>query len=109
MSIDELDFKKGNGLIPVIVKDYKTKEVLMLAYANKDALELTLKTGIAHYWSRSRNKIWRKGETSGNLQNVVEIKYDCDKDALLYIVKQIGNACHTGNFTCFYRTLRKFK
>ena len=107
MNIDELDFEKENGLIPVIVQDYKSKEVLMLAYANKEALELTLKTGFAHYWSRSRKKIWKKGETSGNLQKVIEVKYDCDNDSLLYIVEQIGNACHTGNFSCFYRTLKK--
>ncbi len=100
----ELKFDE-RGLIPVIAQDVKTKEVLMLAYANKEAVELTLKTGFAHYWSRSRKKLWKKGETSGNVQKVVEVRYDCDCDALLYLVEQKGNACHTGNYSCFYRRL----
>ncbi len=93
------------GLVPVIVQDLETKEVLMLAYANEDALKLTLKTGKAHYWSRSRGKIWMKGETSGNFQDVVEVRVDCDGDALLYIVRQKGVACHTGSYSCFFRKL----
>jgi phosphoribosyl-AMP cyclohydrolase len=93
------------GLVPVIVQDAETKEVLMLAYANQDALKLTLQTGKAHYWSRSRGKIWMKGETSGNFQNVIEVRIDCDGDTLLYIVRQKGVACHTGSYSCFFRKL----
>ncbi len=94
------------GLVPVIVQDVNTKEVLMLAYANKEALKKTFETGYAHYWSRSRRKLWMKGETSGNVQKVVEVRIDCDNDAILYIVEQKGVACHTGNYSCFYRTLK---
>ncbi|MBC7332429.1 MAG: bifunctional phosphoribosyl-AMP cyclohydrolase/phosphoribosyl-ATP diphosphatase HisIE [Synergistetes bacterium] len=93
------------GLIPVITQDYKTKKVLMLAYMNREALEKTLETGYVHYWSRSRKKIWKKGETSGNTQKVISIKYDCDEDTLLIEVEQKGVACHTGNYTCFYRSI----
>ena len=93
------------GLVPVVVQDAKTKEVLMLAYANEEALKKTIETGFAHYWSRSREKLWKKGESSGNLQKVVEIKIDCDCDSILYIVEQKGHACHTGNYSCFYRRL----
>jgi phosphoribosyl-AMP cyclohydrolase len=100
----ELKFDE-RGLIPVITQDARTKEVLMLAYANEEAIRLTLETGFAHYWSRSRKKLWKKGETSGNVQRVVEVRYDCDCDSLLYLVEQEGNACHTGNFSCFYRRL----
>jgi len=95
------------GLIPVVVQDAKTKEVLMLAYANREALELTLKTGYAHYYSRSRGKLWKKGEESGNFQRVVEIRVDCDEDTLLYLVEQKGVACHTGNYSCFFRKLEE--
>ncbi len=95
------------GLIPVVVQDAKTKEVLMLAYANREALELTLKTGYAHYYSRSRRKLWKKGEESGNFQRVVEVRVDCDEDALLYVVEQEGVACHTGNYSCFFRRLEE--
>ncbi len=93
------------GLVPAVVQDVVSGKVLMLAYMNKQALEKTLETGFAHYWSRSRKKLWKKGETSGNVQEVVTIYYDCDEDALLLKVKQTGVACHTGNFSCFYRTL----
>lgn len=88
-------------LIPVVVQDVKNNNVLMVAYMNEEALELTRKTGYMHYWSRSRNKIWKKGETSGNLQKAVELLSDCDGDAILARVEQTGVACHTGNYSCF--------
>ncbi|RKY29421.1 MAG: phosphoribosyl-AMP cyclohydrolase [Candidatus Omnitrophota bacterium] len=102
--IPKLKFDK-RGLIPAIVQDYKTKEVLMLAYMNKESLKITLKEGRTCFYSRSRRVLWRKGESSGNIQKVKEIYYDCDKDALLVKVKQVGVACHTGNRSCFYRRL----
>ncbi|WP_290901112.1 phosphoribosyl-AMP cyclohydrolase [Ferroglobus sp.] len=95
------------GLIPVVVQDAKTKEVLMLAYANEEALKRTIKTGYAHYFSRSRKKLWMKGEESGNVQKVVEVRVDCDGDAILYLVEQKGVACHTGNYSCFFRKLEE--
>jgi phosphoribosyl-AMP cyclohydrolase / phosphoribosyl-ATP pyrophosphohydrolase len=101
----KLDFAKGNGLIPVITQDAKTKAVLMQAFANKEAVELTLKTKKATYWSRSRNEIWVKGETSGNTQKIVSVSTDCDYDSLLYLVEQTGSACHTGEYSCFYNKL----
>ncbi len=100
----ELSFDK-QGLIPVIAQDLKTKDILMLAYASREAIELTQETGFAHYYSRSRKKIWKKGEESGNLQQVHEIRVDCDGDSLIYIVSQECAACHTGHWTCFYRTI----
>jgi phosphoribosyl-ATP pyrophosphohydrolase/phosphoribosyl-AMP cyclohydrolase len=103
--LSKLDFKKGNGLIPVIVQDAKTKTVLMQAYANKEAVEMTLKTKKATYWSRSRSEIWVKGETSGNTQKIISVSTDCDFDSLLYLVEQTGPACHTGEYSCFYNTL----
>ncbi len=103
MDLSRLNFK--DGLIPVIAQDVHTKEVLMLAYANELAIRKTLETGYAHYWSRSRNELWMKGGTSGNTQRIVEIRVDCDCDALLYLVEQRGNACHTGNRSCFFRRL----
>ena len=93
------------GLIPVVTKDIKTGEVLMLAYMNKEALEKTLETGKVHYWSRRRKMLWQKGETSGHYQLVRSIKLDCDGDALLITVEQKGSACHTGHYSCFYRKL----
>jgi phosphoribosyl-ATP pyrophosphohydrolase/phosphoribosyl-AMP cyclohydrolase len=93
------------GLIPAIVQDVATGQVLMLAYMNREALEQTLATGLAHYWSRSRAKLWRKGETSGHLQHVRNIRYDCDADTLLVIVEQEGVACHTGERSCFFHRL----
>jgi phosphoribosyl-AMP cyclohydrolase len=93
------------GLVPVVVVDSGTREVLMVAYADREALDLTRRTGFAHYYSRSRKKIWKKGEESGHLQRVVRILVDCDEDALLYEVEQEGVACHTGHRSCFYRTL----
>jgi len=89
------------NLKPVIVQDAGTKEVLMLAYANEEALKKSKETGCAWYWSRSRQKLWMKGETSGNTQKIVEILDDCDTDALLYVVEQKGVACHTGKYSCF--------
>ena len=95
-----LDFNKNNGLIPTIAQDDK-KQVLMLAFSNKESLLRTFKTGKATYYSRSRKKLWKKGETSGNYQEILRVKYDCDKDALLFIVKQENVACHTGKYSCF--------
>ncbi len=92
-----------NGLIPVIAVDFYNNQVLMLAYANKEAVELSLKTGYAHYFSRSRNKLWKKGETSGHFQKIKQILFDCDEDTLLYKVEQVGAACHTNHRSCFYR------
>lgn len=102
----KLDFKKGRGLIPVVVQDVESKEVLMLAYANEEALKKTLSTGYAHYWSRSRKRLWIKGETSGNTQKIKEVMTDCDYDTLLYVVEQKGPACHTGEYTCFHNKLK---
>lgn len=100
------DFDKGDGLIPVVVQDAETKEVLMLAYMNRESWQATLRTGKATYWSRSRQKLWLKGETSGNVQLIRAIFMDCDNDTLLLQVKQIGEAaCHTGYRSCFYRKL----
>jgi phosphoribosyl-AMP cyclohydrolase len=103
--LEKLDFKKGNGLIPVVVQDAQTKATLMLAYANREAVEKTLNTGFATYWSRSRGKLWVKGETSGHTQKVISVTADCDYDALLYVVEQKGNVCHTGAVTCFHNKL----
>ncbi len=100
------DFSKQNGLIPVIVQSFETGKVLMLAYMNETAWEKTVQTGKAHYWSRSRQKLWMKGEESGNIQHVREIAIDCDSDTVLLKVDQVGGAaCHTGFESCFYRFL----
>ena len=96
-----LDFEKQNNLIPTIVQDAKSKQVLMLAYSNKDAVMKTLKDGLATYFSRSRNELWTKGLTSGNTQELVSARYDCDRDTLLYKVNQKGVACHLGRYSCF--------
>ena len=93
------------GFVPVIVQDRSTLEVLMLAYADKASLELTQQTGYAHFFSRSRQKIWKKGEVSGHVQRVIDIRVDCDADTLLYLVEQTGVSCHTGHKTCFYRDI----
>ena len=96
-----------NGLIPCVVQDYKTNEVLMLAYMNKESFELTCKTGKMTYYSRSREELWCKGDTSGHYQYVTELRLDCDKDTLLAKVRQVGSACHTGKYSCFFTELAK--
>jgi len=95
----------ADGLIACVAKDASDGQILMLAYMNAEALRLTLETGVAHYWSRSRQTLWRKGDTSGQVQRVTEIRTDCDQDALLLTVEPGGNggACHTGRRSCFYR------
>ncbi len=101
-----LDFTKQKGLVPAIVQDAETGEVLMLAYMNPESFEETLRTGKACYFSRSRNTLWRKGEESGNVQQVVEVRIDCDEDTILLKVNQVGRAaCHTGYRSCFFRKI----
>jgi phosphoribosyl-AMP cyclohydrolase/phosphoribosyl-ATP pyrophosphohydrolase/phosphoribosyl-AMP cyclohydrolase len=114
-----VDFKRGkmkdnllseikydaNGLVPAIVQDVFTKDVLMMAWMNAESLQLTLEKGEAVFWSRSRQEIWHKGATSGNVQKVVEVRVDCDADTLLVLVEPAGPACHTGERTCFYRNM----
>lgn len=95
----------ADGLMPAVAQDAATGEVLMLAWMNAQALRLTLETGEATYWSRSRRSLWRKGETSGHRQRVVEVRIDCDQDAILLKVEQTGPACHTGERSCFYRVV----
>jgi phosphoribosyl-AMP cyclohydrolase len=104
VSLPEIKFD-ANGLVPAIVQDAETNEVLMLAYMDQESLRLTRETGETYFWSRSRKELWHKGETSGNVQRVVEVRVDCDTDALLIRVHPAGPACHTGNQTCFYRGL----
>ncbi|ACQ52605.1 phosphoribosyl-AMP cyclohydrolase [Clostridium botulinum] len=103
--LKEIDFKKGEGLIPTIIQDFYSGEVLMLAYMNKESLEKTIETNTTWFWSRSREELWNKGATSGNLQYVKSIHIDCDGDTLLIKVEQVGPACHTGHRSCFYTTL----
>jgi phosphoribosyl-AMP cyclohydrolase len=106
----ELNFEKGGGLLPAIVQDFETNEVLMLAYVNRESFDKTMETGKATYWSRSRNTLWVKGETSGNLQLVREIRIDCDSDTVLFKVEQKGEAaCHTGYRSCFFRAVKDGK
>jgi phosphoribosyl-AMP cyclohydrolase len=108
--VTEIDFKKGDGLIPVIIQDASTHEVLMLGYMNQEAWEKTIKTGRASFWSRSRKKIWVKGETSKHFQEVKEVYLDCDGDTLLLKVDQIGGAaCHTGFRSCFHQRYEEKK
>ena len=103
-NLKSLKFDK-QGLVPAIIQDYKNGEVLMLAYMNRESVRRTLKSGKTCFWSRSRKKYWIKGETSGHYQFVKGIAYDCDADALLVKVRQVGVACHTGNRSCFYRKI----
>ena len=104
--VKEIDFKKGDGLIPAITQDYETKEVLMLGYMNEESLIKTLEGDTVWYYSRSRQELWNKGATSGHLQKVIDIFADCDDDTLLITVEQTGAACHTGNHTCFFKKLK---
>ncbi|MCM8783291.1 MAG: phosphoribosyl-AMP cyclohydrolase [Candidatus Omnitrophica bacterium] len=104
--LKELKFDE-KGLIPAVIQDFKTGEVLMVAYMNRSSLSKTIEAGKTHFWSRSRNKLWLKGETSGNFQIVKKIFYDCDGDCLLFKIKQVGGvACHTGNRSCFFREFK---
>lgn len=105
-NIEKLDWQKMNDLIPVITQDSSTNEVLMLGYTNKEALELTIKSGFAHYFSRSKQRVWKKGESSNHTQKIVDILLDCDNDTLLFKVIQEGVACHTGRKTCFFTSLK---
>ena len=98
-----------NGLIPAVIQDYKNNEVLMVAYMNDVAVKKTIETKRAHFYSRSRKKLWLKGESSGHVQKVKEIRFDCDGDCLLVKVEQVGGACHTGYRSCFYRKLKDKK
>ena len=104
--IEHIDFNKGDGIVPVIVQDSNSKDVLTLAYTNKESLKLTKETGKSWFWSRSRNKLWMKGEESGNTQIVKKILVDCDSDAIIYLVEPSGPACHTGNQTCFHNDMK---
>jgi GTP cyclohydrolase II len=101
----KIDFEKSDGLVPVITQEFGTNEILMLGYMNQEALDLTVETKIVHYFSRSKNRIWKKGEESGHIQKLIDLKVDCDEDTLLAIVEQVGNsACHTGAKSCFFRS-----
>jgi len=104
MQTSEIKFD-ANGLVPAIVQDAETKQVLMMAYMNADSLKRTMEKNETVFWSRSRNELWYKGATSGNTQKVIEIKVDCDADTLLILVEPAGPACHTGEQSCFYRKI----
>ncbi len=104
-TLNQLKFNK-DGLIPAIIQDYKTKEVLMMAYMNLESVQKTIEVGKTCFWSRSRQQYWVKGETSGHFQFVKDIAYDCDCDTLLIMVEQIGAACHTFKRSCFYRSIK---
>lgn len=107
--LERIDWEKMNNLIPVITQDNKSNEVLMLAYTNKDALKLSLETGFAHYFSRSKQRIWKKGESSNHTQEIVDVFLDCDNDTLLFKVNQKGVACHTGRESCFFQNIKTDK
>lgn len=102
--LDQIKFA-NNGLIPAVAQDCRTGEILMLAWMNKEALKKTIETGWAHYFSRSRNKLWKKGETSGQIQKIIEILIDCDHDSLVLKVEQNGVSCHTGRRSCFFSSI----
>lgn len=104
--IEKIDWEKMDGLIPVVTQEASTNEVLMLAYMDKEALSLTLETNIAHYFSRSKQRIWKKGESSGHTQEIVDIMIDCDDDTILLKVNQTGVACHTGRKSCFFTSMK---
>jgi len=107
-TVPRLDFEKLGGLITVVTQDAETKEVLMTAFMDAEAWKESLRSGYAHYYSRSRRRLWKKGEESGHLQEIREIRVDCDQDAVLLLVRQVGSAaCHTGNRSCFYRRLEE--
>ena len=104
----ELDFSKGNGLLPAIAQDHATGKVLMMAYINRESWEKSLETGDVHYWSRSRQELWHKGGTSGHVQRIREIYADCDDDTVLFLVEQVGGAaCHTGHESCFHKRISR--
>jgi phosphoribosyl-AMP cyclohydrolase len=105
MSADAPELTFEDGLVPVVAQDAETDEVLMFAYATREAIEATRESGRAHYYSRSRDELWEKGATSGHVQQVREIRVDCDADSVLYRIDQEGGACHTGHRSCFYRTI----
>jgi phosphoribosyl-ATP pyrophosphohydrolase/phosphoribosyl-AMP cyclohydrolase len=107
--INKIDWEKMDGLIPVVTQDSTTNEVLMLAYMDKEALALTMQTNIAHYFSRSKQRIWKKGESSGHIQEVEDVLLDCDDDTILLKVKQTGVACHTGRKSCFFTSIKDEK
>lgn len=100
-AVDDLNFG-DDGLLPAVAQDYETGEIRMLAYMNEEAFRETVRSGFAHYWSRSRDELWKKGQTSGNVQHVEEIRTDCDKDTVLLLIRQEGGACHTGERNCFF-------
>ncbi len=104
--LDSIEWNE-QGLIPVITQEASTRDVLMLAWINRDALAKTVECGEAVYWSRSRQKLWHKGEESGHTQKIIDIRLDCDNDALIYLVEQTGLACHTGRHSCFFQQLQQ--
>ena len=106
MNKDTIDWNKMQGLVPVITQDYLSNEVLMLAYMDKEAYDLSIKTNYAHYFSRSKNRLWKKGETSGHTQEIQEVLLDCDNDTILLKIKQNGVACHTGRKSCFFTNVK---
>jgi phosphoribosyl-AMP cyclohydrolase len=102
----ELDFDKGDGLVPAIAQDHRSGRVLMMAYINRQSWEKCLETGEVHYWSRSRQELWHKGGTSGHVQKIIEVYSDCDDDTVLFMVEQVGGAaCHTGHESCFHKKM----
>jgi len=104
--LEKVDFEKNGGIIPAIAQDATTNEVLMMAYMDRQSLELTLSTGFAHYYSRSKQKLWKKGETSGHTQEIVDVLLDCDNDTVLLKINQEGVACHTGRKSCFFTSIK---